>query len=171
MNLSQLAKSVGKTAPAVIAIQRKYGLLRFHDYSDGYAVLLRKVMYLAVFSVPVKDIKALLVHERSLLELLKVDSIQDSPDWFESACTSTSGPRRLLLSGYNVGHALTGELVQTGLDFRDRAQELFNDLEMGADALHGVRRYVEALDRVRARLAQERNLVREAMAWCNQVAQ
>ena len=169
MKLTHLAESVGKTVPAVITIQRKYGLHTFRDYSDGYAVLLRKVMYLAVFSVPAKDIKAILQDERGLLELLKVDSIQDAPDWFESACTSKTGPTRLLMTGHNIGHAVTGESVQTGLDFKNRAKELFDDREMGADVLRGLKRYVETLDRISARLAHENNLVRDAMKWCRRV--
>lgn len=169
MTLNDLAATIGKSVPAVITVQRKYGLGTYKNYSDGYAVLIRKIMYLAVFSVSTKDIKAVLRHERSLLELLKVDSFYDAADWFEAVCTMKTGLTRLLLSGYDIGHAVTGESVQTGLDFKDRAKELFDDREMGADVLQGLRRYVKTLTRVREKLAHEHDFVRDAMKWNRRV--
>ena len=169
MTLTDLAATVGKSVPAVITVQRKYKLSTYKQYSDGYAVLLRKIMYLAIFSVSAKEIAALLKHERGLLELLKVDSFQDAPDWFESVCTMKTGPTRLLLSGYDIGHTVNGESVQTGLDFKDRAKELFNDREMGADVLKGLRLYAATLERVRRKLVDESPLVREAAKWCRRV--
>ncbi len=165
MTLSELASEAGKSVPAVMVIQKKYGLHPYDDYSDGYAVLLKKVVYLAVFSVPAKDVKLLHKRERALLQLLKVDSAHSSPQWFEVLCCMKTGPKRLLLSGYDVGNALTGGSVQTGLDFKQRPDELFSDDEMGVDVLRGVRRYTETLERVRERLVAERENVRQALKW------
>ena len=169
MTLNALAERVGRTVPAVMTMQRKYGLPIYEDYCDGYAVLLKKVMYLATFAIPPADIKALLRHERDLLELLKTDSIQDRPDWFESLCTMRTGHNRLLLSSYNIGHAVDANTVQTGLDFRKRAKELFDDREMGADVLRGLRRYAETRDRIRNKLTAQQVHVREAMRWVQRV--
>ncbi|MFT5241305.1 MAG: hypothetical protein ACI9OU_002217 [Candidatus Promineifilaceae bacterium] len=169
MTLTNLAVTVGKTVPAVLTIQRKYGLRTCKDYSDGYAALLRKVIYLAIFSVSAKDIKTLVQHERGLLELLKVDSVQDKPDWFETVCTMKMSSTRLLLSGYDIGHTVTGESIQTGLDFKDRAKELFDDREMGADVLRGLKRYAGTLDRIHSKLTQESDGVRDAMRWRRRV--
>ena len=169
MKQKDLAAFSGRTVPAVISLQRKYGLTAYDDYSEGYAVLLTKIMNLAVFSVPAADIKALLKDERSLLELLNVDSLHDSPDWFESLCCMSIGPTRLLLTGYDIGHEVSGNTVQTGLDFRERSRELFEDSQMGADALVGMKKYAGTLERIRGRLADERELVDEALGWCQQV--
>ena len=169
MKLSDLAGEVGKSVPAMMTLQRKYGLPVHDEYSEGYAILLRKILYLAVFSVPAADIKALLKNERSLLELLKVDSLHDTPDWFESLCTMRSGPTRLLLSGHDIGQPVSGNTVQGGLDFKERARELFDDREMGADVLRGLTRYAETLDRVRRKMADEKDLVQEAQKWCRKV--
>jgi hypothetical protein len=85
---------------------------------DG-AVKTSKVYY-ARFQVNGKDIV------RS-----KVDSLLDGELWFESMCVMKSGPQRLLLSGYDLGHPVDCPIVQTGLDFSDREKELFQSSEMG----------------------------------------
>jgi len=153
----------------VMTLQRKYGLSIYEDYSDGYAVLLKKIIYLGVFSVSAADIKALLKHERGLLELLRVDSLQEGPDWFESLCTMRAGRKRLLLTGYDIGSAVFADTVQTGLDFKERAKELCEDREMGADSLRGLKRYAETLARIRRKLDAERSLVSEAARWRRRV--
>lgn len=73
MNLRDLAEAVGKSVPFVMTLQKKYGLPACKEYNEGYAVLVKKIMYLGICSVPVKEITALLKSERRLLELLKVD--------------------------------------------------------------------------------------------------
>ncbi len=165
MKLGDMASAVGRSVPAVMLLQRKYGLTVCEAYTDGYVALMKKIMYLSILSVSVGDIKALLKSERRLLELLKVDSVQDSPVWFESLCTMRSGPTRLLLTGYNIGHAVFGDAVQTGLDFKERAKELFEDQEMGADALLGLSKYAEIVARIQRRLTDECALVQDAAKW------
>jgi len=169
MKLKDLAQAVGKSAPFVMTLQQKYGLPTCREYSDGHLVLIKKLVYLSICSVPIKDIKALLKSERRLLELLKVDSLHDSPDWFESLCKMKSGPTRLLLSGYDIGSAVSGSTVQAGLDFSEREKELFRDQEMGSNALRGLKRYMEVLDPIHGRLEQEISVVQEALKWCRRV--
>jgi|APSaa5957512622_1039677.scaffolds.fasta_scaffold17023_4 hypothetical protein len=152
MKLKALAESVGKSVPFVMNLQQKYALTPCKVYSEGHAVLLKKLIYLSICSVPMKDIKTLLKRERRLLELLKVDSQQEAPDWFESLCTMKSGPKRLLLTGYDIGYALSGEVIQPGLDFSSRGKELFGESEMGSSALVGLKLYVKIREEVRSRM-------------------
>jgi hypothetical protein len=169
MNLTAMAKAVGKSVPFVMNLQKQYGLTSCKSYGDNYAALVKKLIYLSVCSVPIKDIKALLKSERRLLELLKVDSLQESQDWFESLCTMKAGPTRLLLSGYDIGHELSGNTVQAGLDFSDRDKELFGDGEMGSDALVGLRLYVGILEGIQERMRKETPVLQQALRWNKRV--
>ena len=169
MNLKSFARTVGKSVPFTMTLQRKYGLPVREDYSEGYAVLAKKILYLSICSIPIKDTKALLGIERRLLELLKVDSLYDSADWFESLCTMKSGPTRLLLTGYDIGHAIFGNTVQTGLDFSERESELFDDHEMGSDALLALNRYAKILAPIHRHLSRELPLIQQAEKWCRRL--
>ena len=166
MKMKDLAKEVGRSVPSVMLIQKKYGLSVFKNYAPGYVVMLKKVIYLSILSVTVTDVKALLKSETRLLELLKVDSLNESPDWYEALCSMKAGRSRLLISGYDIGMAVAGNAVQFGLDFKERAKELFEDSEMGADALQGLRRYAQVVGKVRPHIAGEVGLVRDAAKWC-----
>jgi hypothetical protein len=169
MNLTAVAKSVGKSVPFVMNLQKQYGLTTCKSYSTSYVVVVKKLAYLSVCSVPIKDIKALLKSERRLLELLKVDSLQESTDWFESLCTVKAGPTRLLLSGYDIGHELSGNTVQAGLDFSERDKELFGEGEMGSDALVGLRLYVTILEGIQAKMRKEAPVLQQALRWNKRV--
>jgi hypothetical protein len=169
MNLTDLAKAVEKSVPFVITLQRKHGLPRRDEYSEGYAVLVKKLVYLSLCSVTVKDVKALLNSERGLLELLKVDSLHDAENWFELLCTMKCGPTRLLLTGYDIGHPISGEALQTGLDFSEREKELFEDSEMGADALRCLKRYAETVVPIRHRIESAIPTLQQTINWCREV--
>ncbi|VGO17568.1 hypothetical protein PDESU_06166 [Pontiella desulfatans] len=165
MKLNELAKRVGKSVPYVMTLQKKFGLPVCKDYPVGYAVLVEKLIYLSICSVPDKEIKSLLSKEKKLLELLKVDSLHDGGLWFESMCVMKSGPQRLLLSGYDLGHPVDCPIVQTGLDSSDREKELFQSSEMGASALKELQRYSEIFNTVKVRIEQELSTVDDALKW------
>lgn len=165
MKLNELAKVVGKSAPYVMTLQKKFGLPVSKDYPAGYAVLVKKLVYLSVCSVPDKDIKALLAKERKLLELLKVDSLHDGGLWFESICTMKSDRTRLLLSGHDLGQPVDYGSIQTGLDFSERDKELFQAAEMGASALRELQRYADLLTTIRSRIRQELPVVEASLKW------
>lgn len=165
MKLSELAKQVGKSAPYVLTLQKKFGLPGCKGYPEGYAVLVKKLIYLSVCSVPDKDIKSLLSKEKKLLELLKVDSLHHGELWFESMCTMKHGPNRLLFSGHDLGHPVDCKVVQTGLDFSEREKELFQSSEMGASVLRELQRYSEILNKVTMRIKQEIPIVKSAQKW------
>ena len=165
ITLNELAKRVGKSAPYVLTLQKKFGLPACKDYPDGYAVLLKKLVYLLICAVPDKDIRVLLKLEKQLLELLKADSLHDGPLWFAGLCTMKSGPTRLLLSGFDLGHVVEGDAVQTGLDFSERDRELFEAADMGADALRQLQLYRDAVETVRKRIRKELPTLEAALKW------
>jgi hypothetical protein len=165
MKLGELAKQVGKSGPYVLTLQKKFGLPGSKDYPEGYAVLVKKLIYLSICSVPDKDIKSLLSKEKKLLELLKVDSLHDGELWFESMCTMKHGPSHLLFTGHDLGHPVECQTIQTGLDFSDREKELFQSSEMGASVLRELQRYSEILNKVKVRIAQELSIVESAQKW------
>lgn len=167
MNLKKLAEKCGKSPTFVMTAQKKFELPALKEYSAGYAVLLTKLMYLSACAVPQKEICTLLSRERKLLELLKVDSLAPSPTWFEDLCVDKFGPKRLLLSGYDLGHRAG---VQTGLDFAERDNELFGKHEMGDDALRAFTLCIESQDTVLDRLHQELPGLTSALKWCRKVS-
>lgn len=165
MKLNELAKQVEKSGPYVLTLQKKYGLPACKDYPVGYAVLVKKLIYLSICSVPDKDIKSLLAKEKKLLELLKADSLHDGELWFESMCSMSHGPTRLLLTGHDLGHPVDCNVVQTGLDFSEREKELFQSSEMGASVLKELQRYQDVLSKIRARICDELPAVGAALKW------
>ena len=167
MKLKELAEKCGKSVPFIMTTQKKYALPAGKEYSDGYAALLSKLIYLQLASIPQKEIKTLLTRERKLLELLKADSLTHSPTWFEDLCVDKFGPKRLLLSGYDLGHR-TG--VQTGLDFAERDSELFGNHEMGDDALRALKLCMESQETILARLRKEIPVLSNALKWSRKVA-
>jgi len=166
MNLKQLAEICGKSIPYVMTVQKKCGLPPGKEYSAGYAVLVRKLIWLQLASVPQKDIQAQLKRERKLLELLKLDSHSPSPAWFEDLCKDNWGPGHLLLSGHGLGH-VSG--IQTGLDFSERKSELFGSEEMGDDALHALTLCMESQAVILVRLRNEIPVLSSALKWVHRV--
>jgi len=167
MNLKQLAGECGKSVPFILNLQQRFGLPSCKEYSAGYSALVKKLVFLDACSVPAKESLALLTAEKRLLELLKVDSLDPVPEWFENLCTMKHGPNRLLLSGYDLERK-SG--VQPGLDFAEREKELFGHREMGADALRALELCRKASGVVRARLSQELPLLSAALKWGRKAA-
>ena len=169
MTTKELAVAVGKSVPVVLSLQKKFGLPTSRQYPKGYAVLLKKLLYLSACAVPEKEIKELLVKEKKLLELLKVDSLDEGALWFEGQCILKAGPTRLLLSGHDLGHPVQAPGIQTGLDFRERPRELFPSADMGTDVLRELRRYADVLGRVRERVRGGLPVVEAAAKWARRM--
>lgn len=169
MTLNELAKETGKGPRFVLNLIGGFGLTKTKKFSPGYAVLVKKVIALSLGSVAKKEIETLLNRERTLLELLKVDSLSGGATWFEDLCIGDSGPTRLLLSGYNLGHPVTAGGLQTGLDFAKREEELFSHQEMGADALRALKLYDEICQTVFKRLQTEVPVLSASLKWVRQV--
>ncbi len=168
MKLKDLTENCGKSVPFVMNLQQRFALPLCKDYSTGYAALMKKLVFLDACSVPAKECLALLTAEKRLLELLKVDSLDPVPEWFENLCVMKHGPNHLLLSGYDL-ELKTG--VQPGLDFSEREKELFAHKEMGADVIHALKLCRKATQAVRVRLALELPLLSAALKWGRKVAE
>jgi len=166
MNLNQLAKHCGVSGPRVMLVQKSFELPAGKEYSSGYAVLVSKLIWLQIASVPKKEIQTQLARERKLLKLLKVDSHAPGLTWFEDQCKEAWGSGHLLLSGYELGHA-SG--VQTGLDFSERESELFASAEMGDDALRALALCMESQEKILARLRQEIPVLSGGLKWMRKV--
>jgi len=166
MNLSRMAKRCGVSGQRVMMVQKSFGLPASTAYSDGFAVLVSKIIWLQIASIPKKMIQTQLSREHKLLELLKVDSLTHSPTWFEDLCVDKFGPKNLLLSGYDLGHRAG---VQTGLDFAERDSELFASSEMGNDALRALKLCMESQEKILARLRQEIPVLSFALKWSRKV--
>jgi hypothetical protein len=169
MTLNELAKAAGKSVPFILNLISGFGLTKTKEFSPGYAVLIKKLIALSLCSVAKKDIETLLARERTLLELLKADSLSGGAAWFEDLCIPDCGPTRLLLSGYDLGHPVTADGLQTGLDFVKREEELFSHQEMGADALRALKLYAEIHKTVFERLQTEAPVLSSSLKWVRRV--
>lgn len=169
MTLNELAKAAGKGPQFIMNLISGFGLTKTKEFSPGYAVLIKKLIALPLCSVSKKDIETLLTREKKLLELLKADSLCDSSAWFEDLCITDSGSTRLLLSGYDLGHPVTADGLQTGLDFAKRETELFSHREMGASALRALKLYAEIHRTVFERMQAEAPVLSSGLKWVRQV--
>lgn len=169
MTLNELSKAAGKGPRFVLNLIGGFGLTKTKEFSPGYAVLVRKLIALSLCSISKKDIQTLLDRERGLLELLKADSLSGGATWFEDLCIPDFAPTRLLLSGYDLGHPITADGLQTGLDFAKREEELFSHHEMGADALRALKRYAEIHTTVFERMRAEAPVISASLKWILQV--
>ncbi len=170
MKLKELAAAMGESAPYVITMQKKFNLPVDREYPAGYAVLLQKIRYLSLASISKNDITALLTHERKLLTLLKADSVTPGLLWFEALCTMKQGTSRLLLSGYDMGASLNRSMVQPGLDFTRREQELFSGREMGDDVFRALSAYLKVRDTILYNLRKELPILSQAYKWVTAIS-
>lgn len=150
-----------------MTVQKHFGLPIDKGYSAGYAVLMSKLIWLQIASIPKKEIQTQLTRERKLLELLKMDSHAPGLTWFEDQCKYNWGAGHLLLSGYSLDHE-SG--VQTGLDFSERESELFDSSEMDDDALRALNLCMESQESILARLRKETPVLSAALKWTRKVS-
>jgi hypothetical protein len=169
MSFHELCKRLHKPAGYVRALQHKLGLhiaVRGQGYTPAYLTFMKTVVAMRTFSVSIEDIKGLFEMEKSLLALLKVDSLSSSKTWYLDACDiPCDSENRLLLTNYDIGQSVTPHGVQFHLDFRGGNRELFTDHEMGADA----RRVLELYRGLSARLIEHvklgETLLEESLSW------
>jgi hypothetical protein len=168
--INEFCRALGKPAPLVHQLQIGLDLhipRKEEGYSEAYVRFMQKVIALRAFSVPIADIADLFRKERKILELLHVDSISDSKTWYLDACGCDDGPpdNSLLLTGHNLGFAITAEAIQSNLDFRERDPELFKSHEMGEDIRRVLKLYLKLLDRIKERVDAERPILEQALEW------
>jgi hypothetical protein len=165
--LGDMAKSLNRSAVYLAGLQRRFELPTFQGaaYSPAYAAFLRGVVALRTFDISEETLRELWNVEKKLLQLLHVDST-GSRTWFLDSCGATRHrKRRLLLSNHNLGVALTGRAVQTGLNFASSLPELFAGKDMGEDALRVLRACLTIHARIRDDIASELPHIRVAIEW------
>jgi hypothetical protein len=170
MSLSELCASLRRGPHYIRNLQVGLGLplIPSHEgYPRVYRAFLDRVIFLRVFGVPLDDIASLFAIEKKLLQLLKVDTAASSPLWYlEWSEIEDPGPDRLLLTNFDAGPWIQEEgAIQISLDFGAHSPELFKSAEMGEDIRHVFSLYREQLGAVSRRLRDERNVVRDALAW------
>jgi hypothetical protein len=166
-SLSQMAKTLNRTAVSLQGLQARFNLPRFDrdGYSDAYLAFLRAVIFLRTLNVSEENLVKLWNLEKKILTLIHVDSI-GSPTWFLDACGPRSKPRhRLLLTNFNMGFELQAKAVQLGLNFSNAAPELFAGKEMGEDELRLLGQYLKLFARIQSAMSAEIKLMQEATRW------
>jgi hypothetical protein len=170
LSLSELCASLHRGPHYIRSLQQGLGLpvIASRDgYPKEYVAFLDRVLYLRVFAVPLDDIASLFAIEKKLMQMLRVDTTASSPLWYMEWCgIEDASPNRLLLTNFDAGPWIREDgTVQFSLDFGTRSPELFKSAEMGEDIRHVFSLYREQLAAVSRRLRDERNVVRDALAW------
>jgi len=165
----RLCEVVGKSPFFVSNIQRSLGVYipsSGEEYSLAYVAFMEKIVALRTFNVPVADIAELFTKEKRLLELLKFDSLSDSPTWYLDGCGSPKrSDKYLLLTGYPLGFHLNGHEIQSNLDFGKKDGELFAGHEMGEDISRAVKIYLKLAKKIRDRVEKETPVLKNALFW------
>lgn len=169
LTFSEMCKICGKSQLYVRNLQKSMGLPipdKDSRYSTSYLYFIQKVISLRTFSVPLEDILELFAKEKSILCLLKMDALSNSPTWYLDQCAANENSDcRLLLTGYNVGFPIAGGCVQVNLDFGKREKELFNSKEMGEDVQRALASYLKLLPKIKSRIIQEKPVLEQALKW------
>ncbi len=166
---ARLCEVVGKGTFYISNIQRTLGIYvpsADEGYSIAYVGFMEKIVALRTFNVPLSDISDLFMKEKRILELLKFDSISDSPTWYLNACGSPNrSDDSLLLTGHALGFHLDGREIQSNLDFGRREGELFAGHEMGEDISRAIEVSMKLASKVRARVEKETPVLKNALFW------
>ena len=172
---SELCRLLGKSPLYIKNIQRQ---LKLHapptdSYTGAYLAFMEKIVALRTFDVSMTKIRDLFDAEKSVLRLLHIDSMSNSITWYLDACDAESNsdysPRikktRLLLTGCDLGFAVTGGPVQHNLDFGTRDAELFKGTEMGEDVGAALKKYSGRLNDIVTKVKKEKPILEDALKW------
>jgi len=169
LTFAEVCKICGKSSVHVHNLQKSMGLPIMGKYSASYLSFIQKVISLRTFSVPLEDILELFAKEKSILCLLKMDALSNSPTWYLDQCDASGNlDCRLFLTGYNVGFSIAGGCVQSNLDFGKREKELFNAKEMGEDVQRALNNYLKLLPKIKSRIIQEKPVLQQALKWAKE---
>jgi len=164
LTLADMAKELNRPAVYLRGLQSRLEapVRKGATYGDNELAILRTVIHLRTLGISEDAILKLWALEKKLLQLLNVDTT-GSPTWFLDACGQTKNrKRRLLLTNFDLGMALTRKKIQPGLNFGERKKELFAGKEMGEDALRVLDLYLEQRNRILRDLAAELPNVHDA---------
>ena len=140
-------------------------------YPEAYFAFMFKVVALRAANIPVEDIRDLFLREKRIQEMLHVDTLSESPLWYLAHCDLSGwSESRLFLTGYDVGQPIASGVIQSHLNFDGlRKGELFSGPAMGEDLREFCRVYWRGLEKVRARIIQEKQSLRAALSWLERV--
>jgi len=166
---ARLCEILGKTQFYISNLQRALGLHvpgSGEGYSAAYVSFMEKIVALRTFNVATADIADLFTKEKRILELLKFDSLSNSPTWYLDACGSPQrSDEHLLLTGHALGFSVDSTAIQTNLDFGKRDDELFEGHEMGEDVNRALAAYRKLATKICARVEKETPVLRNALFW------
>ena len=170
--LAEIATALNRSPQFLRGVQARFALPTFEGagYSAAYFALLRTIVYLRALNISDDALRDLWTLEKKLLQLLHADST-GSPTWFLDSCGATANPKhRLLLSNYDLGVEVPAKALQLGLNFsKDSISGLFAGSEKREDTLRVLGDYLKLYSRIRADLATQDPLLREAMQWASQL--
>jgi len=165
MTSTSLSNSLGRPALWISRQRKRFGLPVLEDYPECYVAFLRKVRDLRNLGVSEEKLGDLWDLEKKLIAILHLDLGGGELSMIEGCSAEADPERRLLLSNADLGMPLMARDVQTGLDFQSRPRELFEEKEMGEDALRMLGEYRSLLQEVRETVGREEGVLKSSLKW------
>jgi len=165
MTSTSLSNALGRPALWISRQRKRFGLPVLEDYPECYVAFLRKVRDLRNLGVSEEKLGDLWDLEKKLIAILHLDLGGGELSLIDGCSAEADPERRLLLSNADLGMPLMARDVQTGLDFQSRPRELFEEKEMGEDALRLLGEYRDLLQEVRESVGRERVVLKSSLQW------
>jgi len=165
MTSTSLSNSLGRPALWISRQRKRFGLPVLEDYPECYVAFLRNVRDLRNLGVSEEKLGVLWDLEKKLIAILHLDLGGGELSLIEGCTADVDPERRLLLSNADLGVPLMALDVQTGLDFQSRPRELFEEKEMGEDALRLLGEYRVLLREVRETVGREEGVLKSSLKW------
>lgn len=165
MTSTSLSNALGRPALWISRQRKRFGLPVLEDYPECYVAFLRKVRDLRNLGVSEEKLGDLWDLEKKLIAILHLDLGGGELSLIDGCSAEADPERRLLLSNADLGMPLMARDVQTGLDFQSRPRELFEEKEMGEDALRMLGEYRSLLQEVRETVGREEGVLKSSLKW------
>lgn len=165
MTSTSLSNALGRPALWISRQRKRFGLPVLEDYPECYVAFLRKVRDLRNLGVSEEKLGDLWDLEKKLIAILHLDLGGGELSLIDGCSAEADPERRLLLSNADLGMPLMARDVQTGLDFQSRPRELFEEKEMGEDALRLIGEYRSLLQEVRETVGHEEGVLKSSLKW------
>jgi len=165
MTSISLSNALGRPSLWISRQRKRFGLPALEDYPECYVAFLRKVRDLRNLGVSEEKLGDLWDLEKKLIAILHLDLGGGELSLIDGCWAEADPERRLLLSNADLGVPLMARDVQTGLDFQSRPRELFEEKEMGEDALRLLREYRSLLQEVREIVGCEEGVLKSSLKW------
>jgi hypothetical protein len=174
---NQLCAALGKPSLYVHNIQKYFSLpvLKADEkYSEGHKMFLERIINLKTLGVSSDDIVKLLVLEKTILHLLQIDSLNESPTWYLDHCSDRylkrNKPFVLMLTDFELEDSPLGQSMQGSLDFAEaHPKELFKAADMGEDINRAIEKYRELEGRILAIVDREVGVTQKATDWAKSI--